>query len=177
MIIGPNKISAKRSFIINKFEIRNSNINGKGIFATQKIARGHYITALTGEPLTTKEVALAVLASEISYDDPLQIEDNLHLVLNPVARAFNHSCSPNAGIRHSNHLYAFKDIAVDEEITYDYSSTVGMNIEWYMPCQCGTEACRKEIGNILTIPEILLKEYTAFDLLPDYIKKQLSKGG
>lgn len=163
----------QREVFISKFEIRDSIINGQGIFATQKLPRGHYITSLTGEPITTKEVAIACIAGELAYTDPLQIEDDLHLVLNPIARTFNHSCAPNAGIRNSNQLYALRDIEVDEEITYDYSSTVGTNIEWWMPCHCGTIQCRQEIGNVLTIPAEVLGEYLAVGLVPDFIKRQL----
>jgi hypothetical protein len=111
----------------------------------------------------------------LAYTDPLQIEEDLHLVLNPIARTFNHSCIPNAGIRNSNQLFAFRDIEMDEEITYDYSSTVGTNVEWWMPCHCMTGDCRGEVGNVLTIPPEVLESYVRADLLPDFIKRQLGK--
>lgn len=139
------------------------------------MSRGQYITSLTGILHTTKEIAIAIIEGALSYTDPLQIEDDLHLVLNPVARTFNHSCAPNAGIRGSNQLFALRDIAEGEELTYDYSSTVGTNVEWWMFCHCMTERCRGEVGNVLTIPEKVLAEYRASDLLPDFIKRQLEK--
>lgn len=116
---------------------------------------------------------MACIAGMLNYTDPLQIEDDLHLVLNPLPRTFNHSCTPNAGIRGSNQLFALRDIEIDEELTYDYSSTVGTNVEWWMCCHCKTERCRGEVGNVLTIPQKVLAEYHALNLLPDFIRRQL----
>ncbi len=162
-----------REVCISDIEIRDSQINGQGVFATRKIIRAQYITALTGKLVTTRDVAMACIAGELSYTDPLQIDEELHLVLTPLARSFNHSCVPNTGIRGSNQLFALRDIEAGEEITYDYSSTVGTNVEWWMPCHCLSNECRGEVGNVLTIPETVLAKYLAVDLLPAFIKKQL----
>lgn len=156
-----------------KFEIRDSDISGKGTFATQNFACGEYITTLTGEPIITPDIADYCQEKGISGDDPLQVGDSLFLILNHDSKTINHSCQPNAGIRNKSDLYATRDISVDEEITYDYSTTSSKNDTWTMPCQCPSDICRKVIGNVLTIPEATLNRYINANALPDYIKEQL----
>jgi hypothetical protein len=67
------------------------------------------------------------------------------------ARFINHSCDPNCETQKwmvrgelAIGLFALKDIAAQEELTFDY------NFERYgdkpMRCYCGTKKCRKFIG-------------------------------
>jgi len=163
---------------IGKVEVRTSNISGNGTFAKETIASGEYITTLSGDPvITDPNVTDLCLKLGISGDDPLQIDDALFLILNYASKTINHSCNPNAGIRNQSDLYALKDINIDEEITYDYSITSGVNDTWAMSCGCSSEICRQTIGNILTIPLDTLSKYLELNALPDFIKSQLRKAG
>ena len=56
----------------------------------------------------------------------------------------NHSCNPNAIIdaKRDNYLVARRDIAPDQEITFDY----GWERFEPMPCRCGEEHCSGNIG-------------------------------
>lgn len=59
-----------------------------------------------------------------------------------VARLINHSCAPNCRseqVRGRIWIVARRDIAVGEELTFDY----GYSLEnWELhPCRCGTEKC------------------------------------
>ena len=146
----------------------------KEFFATQVIPRGSFITTLTGELLTVKDTQAVCQSRGICRDDPLQITADLNLLLHPLPRTFNHSCSPNAGLRHSHHLYALREIAIGQEITYDYATTVGKADPWVMPCHCGSSACRESVSNIAHIPKERVEEYLALDLLPAFIKYELA---
>jgi hypothetical protein len=96
--------------------------------------------------------------------------------LDEFSRAFNHSCDPNAGIRKTSELIAIEDILKGEEITYDFSSTVGPNVPssvWEMQCHCGSEKCRKVLGNVLSLPKVQLEKYRRAGALQDYIIEEL----
>lgn len=171
---------------ISKTEIRSSNISGQGTFAKKKISAGEYITTLTGIVMTTVEAKKICLAKGISDDDPLQIGDNLYLILDHSSKVINHSCNPNASLRNISDLYALRDINTGEEITYDYSTSVGINDQiinnhthgthaWSMECHCGSDNCRKNIGDISTLPPDTLKKYLTLNAFQDFIKRQILK--
>ena len=95
---------------------------------------------------------------------------------------FNHSCEPNAGVRGLSELFAIRPIQEGEEITYDYSTTVGIdrpgswllaNGDWKMKCNCHSENCRGDIGTFTTIPQNTFERYIALGALPDFIKAQV----
>lgn len=151
---------------------------GKGIAAKKKIRKGEIIWKLNGERISLKECTKRIKNGEESVTDPLQIGKYVFLDLDEFSRTFNHSCQPNAGLRKRSELFSLKDIEIGEEITYDYSTTVGPNISsevWTMACNCGSKKCRKIIGNILTIPKHILDEYKKNGALQDYIKNILKK--
>ncbi len=160
---------------ITKYKVRSSGINGQGTFALRKIVRGEFITKLTGVPITRRK--LYSTYPDIAHsDDPLQIAKDLFLLLNHDAKAINHSCEPNCCLRHVSDLYAMRDIRPGEELTYDYATTVGMNDEINMACNCQSLHCRQQIKtNILSLPKRLLAYYVERDYLQDYILQQLEE--
>lgn len=158
-----------------KYTIKASKIGGKGFFATKNIKKGEVIKEITGEVVSRAEINRRIAEGLEREDDPLQIGDNLFIDVDESSYYINHSCNPNAGVQGKNELFAIKDIAKGEEITFDYSTTVGEDIDWIMDCHCGSKNCRRKIGNILTIPEKQLKRYTELGALPDFIKNQIKK--
>lgn len=159
-----------------KFTVKTSKISGQGCFATRNIKKGEKITELMGERVSRNEIHRRIEEGIENIDDPLQIGDELFIDLDEPSRFFNHSCNPNAGIRGENELFALKDIPKNEEITFDYSTTVSKNINngaWTMDCKCNAKNCRKKIGNILTIPKEKLRQYAKVGALPDFIKDQI----
>lgn len=54
---------------------------------------------------------------------------------------FDHSCSPNAGIKGHLLMVAMRDIAAGEEITYDYAMT-DADFKYSFPCRCQSKNCR-----------------------------------
>jgi hypothetical protein len=48
-----------------------------------------------------------------------------------------------------------------------------------MKCECGSDNCRKTLGDVLSVPKKRLEEYKNFGALQTYMKKLLKgiKGG
>lgn len=156
---------------IRKVEVKPSSISGNGTFAKEKISQGELITTLTGSPFTTQE--LQEFYRGRVPDDPLQIDHHLYLILNYKSKVINHSCDPNSCLRNTSDLYALKDIQIGDEITYDYSATVGIHDDWRMDCNCRSPNCRKKLGNILTLPPSVLNKYLSLNAIQDFIKEEL----
>ena len=149
-----------------------------GVFAGEIVQKGQLIKVLSGEIISLDECVRRVVAGNEKMDDPLQIGIEMYIDLDYSSRAFNHSCDPNAGLRKDSELFALRNIGKEEEITYDYSTTVGPNIPtslWTMICKCGSKNCRKVLGNILSIPEKTLQKYKNLGALQDYIGLELKK--
>lgn len=167
MITSPSK-----SISASKVEVRTSGISGHGTFAKEHIKSGEYITTLSGVRIPAEQ-------HEPSDDNPLQVREEEYLILEHASRVINHSCDPNAGLRNTSDLFAIRDISPGEEITYDYSTTVGTNDDWVMSrtCQCAAAKCRNSVGNILSLPAETLARYIHANTLPDFIKRQLKAIG
>ena len=87
----------------------------------------------------------------IGADFALQIDDEFVIGANfeadlDDAQYFNHSCNPNAGLRGQLNLVAMRDIAPDEEVTFDYAMVLycGKGAKPYqLECACGAPSCRR----------------------------------
>jgi uncharacterized protein len=181
-------VKNQKLFVSNGIHLKVSNTvkYGIGVFTADNIMKGQKIINLEGKRITFEECRKMVNNNKVNIDDPLQIGKSRFIVLNHVSRAFNHSCEPNAGLRKINELFALKNIKSGEEITYNYSTTVGPNIEfaeaneikpgsWSMLCKCGSKNCRKVLGNILTLPPKTLEKYKKLGAIQNYIKRELKK--
>ena len=158
---------------------RDSHIEGKGVFATEPIAAGECIYTMSGTEISEEALDELLDAEQIRFDDPFEIGGGKYLLLDPLPVLTNHSCEPNAGIRGTNELFALRDIATGEEITFDYATTVGRNGEgqsdWELPCLCNTPSCRKIVGNWLTLPKERLAFFKEKDALPTFVLAQLAE--
>lgn len=54
----------------------------------------------------------------------------------------NHSCDPNGRFDESGMLVAVRDIAADEELTFDYLAHPLPASPWNFECLCGASNCR-----------------------------------
>lgn len=159
------------------FVIKDTGRYGNGVFARKNFKKGEIIKVFRGEEISFDECIKRIKKGTEKQSDSLQIDLEIDLDLDELSNSFNHSCDPNSLHRKKCELVAIKDIKVGEEITYDYSATIGPNIPkslWTMRCKCGSEKCRKIIGNVLTISPVILKKYQQLGLLQDYIKKELN---
>lgn len=157
--------------------VENSKIHHLGAFASEGVRKGDKIRIMSGDIIDFAEVMRRIKRGKITPDDPLQIDTDLFIDLDPSSLAINHSCNPNAGIKGRDELIAIRDILVGEEVTFDYSATVSCSVEpsaWTMKCNCSSENCRSIIGNVLSIPKPLLMGYLQMGALQNYIIEELS---
>lgn len=155
--------------------IKESRIAGRGVFASRDVKKGELIIKFQGERVVGREAMdKRIREGKERIDDPLQIADDVFLDLDELSNSFNHSCDPNAGVKGENELFASRNIKRGEEITFDYSTTIGRDLDfnWRMRCLCEAKNCRKSIGNASTIPMKRIKEYAKREALPDFIRAQ-----
>ena len=124
--------------------------------------------------MTLADFIERVNSGEEYIDDPLQIGRRTYIDLDEFSRLFNHSCNPNAGMRKTSEIFALRDIRRGEQITYDYSMTVAPTV-WKMDCQCGSQNCRKTLGDVLSIPSDRIAEYKKAGALQRYMKLLLKE--
>ncbi len=141
---------------------------GKGIFAGQAIRRGEVILTFVG-PIVSGKDCVAQGAAECV---PIQIGHDKYL--DPVEPGCytNHSCTPNAGITKRRILIALVDIRQDEEIRFDYSTTMEGD-SWTMVCKCNGSSCRKIVGNFSSLSPLVQEKYLALGIVQDFIVRGL----
>jgi SET domain-containing protein len=123
----------------DKLEIRPAGEKGLGVFARLPIAAGELVVELGGVVLTTAELTDDLLALQLGPDSWLCSNGSL------LDDRINHSCDPNAGFSHGTPvLYALRDIAPDEEIAWDYSTSLS-EPGWSLDCCCGATNCRQVV--------------------------------
>lgn len=146
------KTTACRAPSANWVTYRRSSIHGRGVFARRAIPDGTRILEYTGERITKPEAArreaqrlerqrrggdASVYIFVLNRRHDLDGRDG-----RSVARFINHSCAPNCRTevtRGRIWIVARRDIAVGEELTYDYGFALK---EWRQhPCRCGAKRC------------------------------------
>lgn len=135
------------------YEIRDSGIHGRGLFARKFIRRDDWIIEYRGEKIDKKEserrsellleksrndgsarVFTFVLSDEWDIDGGFEYND---------ARLVNHSCDPNveAQVWDEKEIWfvALRDIHPGEELLYNY----GFDLDSWQehPCGCGSPRC------------------------------------
>lgn len=143
------------------------------VVAGRAFKKGEKIQDFTGKRYSEQEILENKVLGARETDDPFQVSRHEYIILDEIPLKFNHSCSPNAGIRKEIELVAIHDIQAGEEIRYDYSTTVHPDVTanlWTMQCCCGSANCRKDIQNILTIAPAQLQFYLEADVIPAYLK-------
>ncbi|MBY0112937.1 MAG: SET domain-containing protein-lysine N-methyltransferase [Phycisphaerales bacterium] len=75
------------------------------------------------------------------------VGDGFYLTWDPsgvdATELFNHSCSPNLGVKGQIVVVTRRAIQPGEELTFDYDTTETTPQPW--PCRCGSPACRGTI--------------------------------
>jgi hypothetical protein len=143
-------------------QVRESDVHGRGVFATRHIAKGERIIEYLGDRVSHDEADrryeskdendshtfLFIVDSKTVIDAGINGND---------ARFFNHSCNPNCESVVENRrvfIEALREIEPGEEMTYDYQlykeEDDPENIDQVFACHCGFEQCR---GTMLWPPE------------------------
>lgn len=134
---------------------------GSAVFALETIAKGELLVVWGGR---------IIAESELDFDIPhftqrvLQIEEGLFILQpEPLESSdyFNHSCTPNAGFSGQVALVSMRDIAMGEEVCFDYAMSDGSPYDEFNCC-CGSPDCRGEVtGEDWRRPE-LRERYAGF---------------
>ncbi|HEY8171673.1 MAG TPA: SET domain-containing protein-lysine N-methyltransferase [Dehalococcoidia bacterium] len=139
------------------FEVRDSPIHGRGVFAARPIRAARRIIEYRGERISNAE-AFDRYGESIEHTFLFSISRNT--VIDPsrkgnAARFINHSCDPNCeSFQDEDRIFieAIRDIAPGEELSYDYKlipSDDESDPTQYR-CRCGAERCR---GTLLAPPK------------------------
>jgi hypothetical protein len=143
-------------------QVRDSNVHGRGVFATRRIAKGERIIEYLGERVSHDEADRRYeMKDENDSHTFLFIVDSKTVIDAGVdgneARFFNHSCDPNCeSVVEKRRVFieALRTIEPGEEMTYDYQiyrdEDDPENIDEVFACYCGFAQCR---GTMLWPPE------------------------
>ncbi len=134
-------------------QVRDSEIHGRGVYASCEIPKDTPIIEYFGERIDKKEserralrlqaqakktgdAAVYVFTLSARYD----IDGNFPW---NTARLINHSCNPNCEawiVGRKIIIHALRDIEIGEELTFDY----GFEVDCYEdhPCRCGSANCK-----------------------------------
>ena len=168
-----DEISEIRCYRSLKIEVRSSELDGRRVFATQKIDESEVVAVKAGHIVTTDQ--LAEITSSVG-DYALQIHDHFYLSptskeeLTRMAIFINHSCDPNVGFDGQITYVAMRDIEPGVELCHDYAMERADS--YSLDCLCGSELCRGTVtGEDWKIPE-LQRRYG--DHFSSYILKKIA---
>ena len=124
-------------------EVRDSPIEGRGLFAGQPYPAGTVVSRLGGRLVSRAELHRLIADPEQPYVDTITVSETEHLVLPPRRPNGygNHSCDPNLWWVGPYELATRRAIAAGAELTNDYATSTGESA-FTMNCRCGTRLCR-----------------------------------
>jgi SET domain-containing protein len=133
----------------DRLRVDESPMHGRGVFAREAIPAGEPVILCGGvlkgpEDITPTTRALQIAPDKYLVEDP----DNPGM-----DDYINHSCTPNLGYADGSLvLFALRDIAPGEELTWDYSTAIN-EAGWEVECGCGSSGCRGKIQSYCDLPE------------------------
>jgi uncharacterized protein len=142
----PKKRKSRQS--VRRIKVRESGVQGRGVYATRFIPEAARIIEYTGQRVFWEAAD--------DENDPHTFIFGLENgeVIDPTidgndARWINHSCQPNCeAIEEDNRIfiYAKRDIEAGEELFYDYALEIDEPItdesKKKFACHCGSPNCR-----------------------------------
>jgi uncharacterized protein len=148
---------AQRKGSSRPFEVRRSQIQGRGVFATREIPAGTRLIEYRGEIIGEDEADRRYpwMDEERHHTFLFRLDDGTVIDAGKrgnAARYINHSCDPNCEAVEEDgriFIYALRDITAGEELVYDYHFILDephnvANKKLY-PCYCGASSCRGTI--------------------------------
>lgn len=132
-----------------------SAIHNWGLYAIEPIVRNEMIIEYVGEVVRQKVSELRekkYLRSGIGSSYLFRVDEDTVIdatKLGGIARFINHSCTPSCTAKIIKVegkkrivIYALRDVAANEELTYDYKFEREANDEERIPCLCGSSGCK-----------------------------------
>ncbi len=117
---------------------------GLGIYALRAIETDELLCVWGGKAIHSTE--FDSLPDEQKAHS-LQVAEDVYLVTDADREPvdfFNHSCTPNAGLRGQICLVAMRPISTGEEICFDYAMSDGSPYDEFM-CSCDSPHCRGRV--------------------------------
>ena len=143
---------------------------GRGVFAARHFMPGELILTFSGP--------------RIDHTSPLHYTEHANNLLQtgkytyiyPEAPGLyvNHACNPNAGIVPHRRLIALEPIAPNDEIRFDYSTTMDDGI-WTLNCLCGHPDCRHVITDFKTLDPNIQSAYLLRGIVPGFIARHFRR--
>jgi hypothetical protein len=136
---------ASHSWLTPKARLGPSPLGGRGLIAVAPIPR-HELVAIWGNRIMTTAELWAL--PEALQDFPVQVWYDMFVgpmasdEIEPVDY-MNHSCDPTCGVRGSVAVVARRDVAMGDELTFDYGTTD--TDRWTLECGCGALSCRGQM--------------------------------
>jgi len=135
------------------YEVRQSPVHGKGVFALRPIAAGERIIEYRGERITWDDATrrAAERGGPVNHTFYFSLADG-----NVIdggrrgndARWINHACEPNCEAYEDDgrvYIHALRDIDAGEELNYNYALIYDERhtpaLKRLFACRCGTPAC------------------------------------
>ena len=151
-------------------EVRQSPIQGLGLFATRAFAPGERVRRVNIVREVTNETPLREVDGE--RIEHCAYPDGRVVLWGLPDRQVNHCCDPNAYELHEGeavYIVARRSIAAGEEITFDYNVNTAGGSTW--PCRCGAARCPGEtIGDYFQLLQERPIEY--LPLLADWFVRR-----
>jgi hypothetical protein len=132
-------------------QVRDSTIEGFGLFAARALAAGTVVERLGGRVLDDTE-----LASLRPPYSSLTVAEGTHLLIDDThpVRYGNHSCTPNLWHLDATTIALRTDVPEGTELTIDYATHTGVP-DWSMRCSCGSAHCRGTVtGRDWQLPDL-----------------------
>ncbi len=135
-----------RSYRSPKIEVRSEGLEGRGVFATEKIEQGEVVAVKAGHIVTADQIREI---TSVVGDFALQIHDRFYL--SPISKEeierltifINHSCNPNVGFDGQIVYVAMREIEPGEELCHDYA--MERTDTYSLDCRCGSHLCRGKV--------------------------------
>jgi len=140
-------------------EIKDSPIQGKGVFSQESLARGTKLFSLDGE--IKGHVYEPFMAEQNPNWIGIGYENWIVLPAGHFGLYINHSCRPNVIINEQLEVITLSPVKPHEELLLDYSTTE-LDPYWKMICACGVPECRKMLRSFQFLPPQLQIIYNDF---------------
>ena|SRR5690349_8927019 len=124
-------------------EVRDSPIEGRGLFARQPLPAGAVVSRLGGRLVSWSELRELIADPQQPYVDTISFSETEHLVLPPRRPNGygNHSCDPNLWWIGPYELATRRPVSTGEELTNDYATSTA-DPDFTLRCGCGAALCR-----------------------------------
>jgi hypothetical protein len=159
-----------RNYLSPLAEAREVPPKGFGSFAVAPIPMGTIVATFGGTMVNRFNFETHPLEQR---SRSIQIDVD-QFVLGPESRepgdSINHSCSPNCQLRNATQLITMVEIAVGEELTYDYATSDASDYDEF-ECACGSDNCRARVtGNDWQLPELQTRYQKMFS---PYVQRKI----